>query len=230
MKIDDVFNGAEGGTLTLEQFQSIVKEKGANFTDLSEGNYVSVSKHNSEIKVKDEQINTLNDTLSERDKDLATLQEQLKNAGGDAEKLASVSADLTALQGKYETDTKAFQEKLDKQARDFAIKEYAAGKTFSSAAARRDYIASMTKADNVKLNKDGVLKGVSDFDEDYSKENADAFVTNNNGNEDGKQTVPEGSQGGNPLPMFTQGTPGEGGSNNNGQKESFGFSFIPKGD
>lgn len=226
MKIEDVFNGAEDGSLTLEKFNAIAKEKGANFTDLSEGKYVSVSKHNSEIQTKDEQISTLNNTLSERDKDLASLQDQLKNAGNDSEKLSTVSADLSALQAKYDEDTKAFQAKLDKQARDFAIKEYAAGKTFSSAAAKRDYIANMSKSDSVKLSKDGVLKGVVDFDDDYSKENADAFVVSND--ESGKPDEQTG-QNGNPLPMFTQGTPGEQGANNGaGQKESFGFSFIPQ--
>lgn len=230
MKIEDVFSGAEGGSLTLEQFQAKAKEGGASFADLSEGNYVSISKHNSELKAKDDQINTLNTNLSDRDKDLASLQDQLKNAGNDAEKLSSVSADLSALQTKYDEDTKAFQAKLDKQARDFAIKEYAASKKFTSAAARRDYIANMQNADNVKLNKDGVLKGVSDFDTDYSKENADAFIVDNEGenlnpdNQSGTQVQAQG----NPLPMFTQGTPGEGGSGASGQKESFGFSFIPQ--
>lgn len=227
MKIDDVFSGAEGGSLTLEQFNAIAKEKGANFTDLSEGKYVSVSKHNSEIQAKDEQISTLNGTLSERDKDLAGLQEQLKNAGNDAEKLSTVSADLSALQTKYDEDTKAFQSKLDKQARDFAIREYANGKNFSSSAAKRDYIASMQKSDNVKLNKDGVLKGVSDFDEDYSKENKDAFIVTDEGEADNQNNQSGQQNLGNPLPMFTQSTPGES-TQGGGQKESFGFSFLPR--
>ena len=137
-------------------------------------------------------------------------------------------ADLSALQTKYDEDTKAFQAKLDKQARDFAIKEYAAGKKFSSAAARRDYVEQMKKAENVKLNKDGVLKGTSDFDEDYSKENEDAFIVGSGDDKPNPDGQPGTQAPGNPLPMFTQGTPGEGGSGAGGQKESFGFSFIPQ--
>lgn len=229
LKIEDIFNGAEEGTLTLEQFQAAAKEKGANFVDLSGGDYIGIRKHNSEIEAKDNQINTLNDTLSERDKDLENLKGQLKEAGNDSEKLATVSQELTTLQTKYEEDTKSFQNQLAQQAREFAIKEYAAGKNFTSSAAKRDYIESMKKTDSVKLDKNGELKGVSDFDSDYTKDNADAFVTE----EQPGSTEDEGLNGGsgytgNPLPMFVQQTQGE--AFKPDAKESFGFSFLPKGD
>ena len=229
LKIEDIFNGAEEGTLTLEQFQAAAKEKGANFVDLSGGDYIGIRKHNSEIEAKDNQINTLNDTLSERDKDLENLKGQLKEAGNDSEKLATVSQELTTLQTKYEEDTKSFQNQLAQQAREFAIKEYAAGKNFTSSAAKRDYIESMKKTDSVKLDKNGELKGVSDFDSDYTKDNADAFVTE----EQPGSTEDKGLNGGsgytgNPLPMFVQQTQGE--AFKPDAKESFGFSFLPKGD
>lgn len=223
MKIEDIFKDAENGALTLEQFQAKAKEGGANFTDLAEGKYISVAKHNSEVQAKDDQISTLNDTISERDKDLASLQSQLKDAGNDAEKLSTVSADLSALQTKYEEDTKAFQMKLDKQARDFAIKEYAATKKFSSGAAKRDYIASMQKSEDIKMSKKGDLLGLKDFDEAYSKENEDAFIKEE---EQSQQTNPPEQSNSN-LPMFAQQTPGESG-NQGASTESFGFSFIPQ--
>ena len=227
MKIEEVFKDAE--SLTLEQFQAKAKEGGANFTDLSEGKYVSVSKHNSEIQAKDDQISTLNDTLSERDKDLASLQSQLKDAGNDAEKLSTVSADLSALQTKYEEDTKAFQNKLDKQARDFAIKEYAATKKFSSGAAKRDYIASMQNSEDIKMSKKGELLGLKDFDEAYSKENEDAFLKEEGANNDQQAGQQPPQQTGSTLPKFAQQTPGESGNGgSSGGKESFGFSFIPQ--
>lgn len=226
MKIEDIFKDAENGALTLEQFQAKAKEGGANFTDLSEGKYISIAKHSSEVQAKDEQISTLNDTLSERDKDLASLQSQLKDAGNDAEKLSTVSADLSALQVKYEEDTKAFQNKLDKQARDFAIKEYAATKKFSSSAAKRDYITSMQNSEDVKMSKKGTLTGIAEFDDVYSKENEDAFVKEDvkpesNNNQQGQQFNSN-------LPMFAQPTPGESGQNDGPKTESFGFSFIPQ--
>ena len=229
LKIEDIFNGAEDGTLTLEQFQAAAKEKGANFVDLSGGDYIGIRKHNSEIEAKDNQISTLNDTLSERDKDLASLQEQLKDAGNDAEKLSTVSGELTALQNKYEQDTKAFQNQLAQQAREFAIKEYAGTKNFTSSAAKRDYIETMKKTDSVKLDKNGELKGVSDFDSDYTKDNADAFITGEQNPEpEQDQGLNGGGSGyqGNPLPMFVQQTQGE--AFKPDAKESFGFSFLPR--
>ena len=221
MKIEDIFKDAE--TLTLEQFQAKAKEGGANFADLSEGKYISVSKHNSEIQAKDDQISTLNDTLSDRDKDLASLKDQLKDAGNDAEKLSTVSADLTALQSKYEEDTKAFQIKLDKQARDFAIKEHAATKHFTSDAAKRDYIRSMQDSEDVKLKK-GELLGIKDFDDAYSKDNETAFIKEENKEPDKQEPQQSNSN----LPMFAQQTPGESGTQAPSGKESFGFSFIPQ--
>lgn len=222
MKIEDIFKDAE--TLTLEEFQAKAKEGGANFADLSEGKYISVSKHNSEIQAKDDQISTLNDTLSERDKDLSNLQGQLKDAGNDAEKLSTVSSELSNLQAKYDADTKAYQAQLDRQARDFAIKEHAATKQFTSDAAKRDYIRSMQDSEDVKLKK-GELLGIKDFDEAYSKDNETAFIKEENKEPD-KQTEPQ--PGNSTLPMFAQQTPGESGTQSPTGKESFGFSFIPQ--
>lgn len=225
-KVDDIFSGAEDGTLTLEKFKALAEEKGAKFVDLAEGNYISLKKHNDEISAKDEQIDTLNGSLADRDKDLTSLQNQLKEAGNDAEKLNTLSADLTALQTKYEEDTKSYEHKLVQQARDFAIKEYAAGKKFTSTAAKRDYISTMQKSDSVKLDKAGALKGVLEFDNDYNKENADAFMSGEGG-DDIQTPNPQQDVQQNPLPMFVQQTQGEVFSNDTG-KESFGFSFIPK--
>ena len=231
-KVDDIFSGAEGGVLTLEQFLKISEQKGAKFVDLSEGNYISVKKHNDELESKDSQINSLNATINDRDKDLKAVQKQLEDAGVDAEKLGNVTKDLEALQTKYKEDTEKYEKQLSKQARDFAIKEHAATKKFSSAAAKRDYINSMTLSENVKLDKSGSLKGLTDFDDDYSKENPDALITE-------PETPPDGGIGsegtgannntppGNPLPMFVDSTGGEP-FKGDGANESFGFSFMPK--
>lgn len=230
MKIEDIFNGAEGGTLTLEQFSAAATKGGAKFVDLSEGGYVSQSKHTSELSAKDKQIDTLNDTIAERDKDLAGLKQQLTDAGNDAEKLSTLSTEFSTLQEKYENDTKAYQSQLASQAREFAIKEYAATKKFTSAAARRDYIKSMQDAEEVKLSKKGILTGTEQFDTDYSTENADAFVTESAGSESENtsgQEQNDNQQGGNPLPMFAGQTNGEQFKDDNA-KGTFGFSFIPQ--
>ena len=83
MNIKDIFDKAENGTLTFEQFETFAKEGNAKFTDLSEGKYVSKSKYDDDLGAKEGSIKQLNDTIAQRDTDLADLQTKLKNAGTD---------------------------------------------------------------------------------------------------------------------------------------------------
>ena len=53
MNIKEIFDKAENGTLTFEQFDSLAKEGNAKFADLSEGNYVSKSKYEDDLSSKD---------------------------------------------------------------------------------------------------------------------------------------------------------------------------------
>ena len=211
---------AEDGTLTVEAIEEAVKANNVKFADLNEGNYVSKRKHEDELKARDTQIAGLNDTIKSRDTDLTDLQAKLAEAGTDAEKLATLSNDLSTWQNKYNEDTKALQDQLTNQAREFAIKEYAGTKQFSSAAARRDYISSMRQSEYIKLDKNGELKGLADFDEDYSKENADAFISE----EDYDLDYEEES-----LPMFVDSTQGTYDSNpdpTGGFSEAFHFTPV----
>lgn len=225
MKIEDVFKDAENGVLTLEQFTSKVKEAGGKFVDLSEGNYVSQNKYSTDIKNRDDQISELNGIISQRDSDLDSLQKQLEAAGNDAEKLGTLASDLSALQVKYDEDTKSYQAQLSKQARDFAIKEHAATKKFSSAAAKRDYIQSMKNSEDVKLSKKGLLLGLDEFDTDYANENADAFLVESKNPKEDEQT--QGISNVGKTPMFIEHTSGEP-FKDDSSTGSFGFSFMPR--
>lgn len=171
MTVKELFDNAEGGTLTWEQFQTAMGE--SKFVDLTEGNYVSKQKHESELAQKDTRINDLTKTISTRDSDLATLQQTLKDAG-DLDALKNASKNLEDLQKKYDDETKSYKEQLKKQAYEFAVKEFANGKNFSSNAAKRDFIQSMLTK-NLSL-EDGKIIGADDFVKIYSKDNADAFV------------------------------------------------------
>ena len=73
MTVKELFDKAENGTLTCDQFQAAMGD--AKFVDLSEGHYVSKQKFDDEISKKDTQINSLNTTILTRDTDLATLQQ-----------------------------------------------------------------------------------------------------------------------------------------------------------
>lgn len=173
MNIKEIFDKAENGTLTYEQFLAAVQEAKANFTDLSEGKYVSKQKYDDELKQRDTRITSLSDTISARDTDLATLQNTLKDAG-DIEALKTASADLDKLQKKYDKEMKEYQTQLKRQAYEFAVKDFANSKKFTSNAAKRDFVNSMLSKSLTVEN--GVIMGAEDFTNAYAKENSDAFV------------------------------------------------------
>lgn len=186
MELKKVFESAEDGKLTYEQFKQICDNEKAKFVDLSEGKYISVSKHNDELKAKTDEIETLNGTISTRDTDLATLKQQLEDAGVDAGKLKEATDSLAALQGKYDNDMKAYKNQLKKQAYEFAVKEYAGTQKFTSSAAKQFFIQSMINKD-LKMEGDKIL-GADDFVTAYKVDNSDSFVTE-------PETPPAGAEG-----------------------------------
>lgn len=170
--IKKLFEGADG--LTYEGFMQKANEAGIKFANLSEGKYVSKSKYDSDLSAKDEQISTLNDTIATRDTDLANIKTQLEKAGADEGKLTELSNSLASLQTKYDDDIKSYKTKLEKQEYAFAVKEFANSKKFTSNAAKRDFVNSMT-AKELKMDN-GKILGAEDFVTAYTADNADAFV------------------------------------------------------
>lgn len=192
MTIKELFDKAESGTLDYSTFEKLMKEGNAKFVDLSEGGYVSKDKFENEISSKDGQITQLNDTIKSRDKDLKDLKSQLKEAGTDSEKLTELETQLGNLQTQYKQDTDNYKAQLSKQAYEFAVKDFANGKKFSSNAAKRDFISSMI-AKELKMEGDKII-GADDFVTMYSTDNADAFV------------VEKPVEQNNPKPTFVQPT------------------------
>lgn len=172
--VKELFDRAEGGVLTYEQFMELAHEANAKLVDLNEGGYVSKNKYESELEAKTREIETLSGTISTRDTDLETLKKQLEEAGADTTKLADLTNQFNQLQSKYDTDSKAYKQQLADQAYAFAVKEYAGTKQFSSQAAKRDFIQSMI-AKQLKMDGDSIV-GVDDFVKTYTENNADAFI------------------------------------------------------
>lgn len=172
--LKELFEKAENGMLTHNQFVAACKEAGLKLVDISTGDYVSKKKYDDELAAKDNQISTLNTTISQRDEDLNGLKVKLADAGNDVEKLTQLSNDFNSLQGKYDADIKNYQTQLAKQAYEFAVKEFAGSKKFTSNAAKRDFVNSMI-AKELKMDGDKIL-GADDFVTAYSADNADAFV------------------------------------------------------
>lgn len=177
--IKELFEKAEGGTLTYEQFDAATKAAGMKLADLSEGNYVSKRKYDDDIGL--------------RDGDLTSVRKQLEKANGNATKLEEVTRELATLQEKYK-----------KQANDFSVREYANGLKFTSNAAKRDFITAMS-AKGFEMNEGGKLIGATDFYEQYKAENADAFVVDKPV-EDKPAPAPQPEP--KPQPTFVGSTPG----------------------
>lgn len=171
MTIKELFEKAENGTLTWEQFQAAAGE--SKFVDLKEGNYVSRQKHDSELSTLNTRITELNGTIETRDADLATLQQKLNDAG-DIEALKGAAQELANLKTKYDAETKDYQARLSKQAYEFAVKDFANEKSFSSKAAKRDFEQWMISRNLTMEN--GKIIGAEDSVQIYAKDNPDAFV------------------------------------------------------
>lgn len=165
-----------GGSLTYDELESMIKESGSKFVDLTDGNYVAKNKYENEVQTLNAQIEALNGTIGTRDTDLADLKAKLEASGADSDKIASLTKDFEALQGKYNEDTKAYEEKLRKQSYEFAVREFANSKDFSSKAAKRDFVQTMIN-EGLKM-KDGQIIGADDFVSHYKEENSDAFFEN----------------------------------------------------
>ena len=200
MNIKEIFDNAENGTLTYAQFEEAIKTSGAKFADLSEGKYVSKAKYDDDIKAKDSSIEQLNGTIAQRDTDLADLQNKLKDAGTDATKLSELQTSFDDLQTKYTEATKAYQQQLADQKYEFAVKEFANGKEFSSQAAKRDFIRSLMN-EKLKMKNDTII-GADDFATAYATDNADAFVSKK------EPEVAPPAEGNATKPQFVSSTPG----------------------
>ena len=199
MQIKELFDKAEGGTLTYDQFEQLVKENKLKFEDISEGKYVSKHKYDDDVKAKDEQIATLNATITSRDSDLESLKSKLAEAGTDATKLTQLQEQFGQLQTQYDTDTKKYQQQLEDQAYNFAVREYANNQKFSSSAAKRDFTSQLIAA-KLKMDKGNIL-GADDFRNAYATENADAFVVEDPTPSKPTPTLTLPTGGGTPKPV-----------------------------
>lgn len=195
MEVKELFDKAEGGTLTWDQFSAAATAAGAKFTDLSEGKYVSKHKYEDELSAKSKEIETLNGTITTRDSDLEELKKKLEEAGTDAEKLNTLSGDLANLQSRYDADIKSYKDQLRNQAYEFAVKDFAATQKFTSNAAKKEFTRAMIEK-GLKMDKDKIL-GAEDFLNSYKADNEDSFLKESSDPEDKT-----------PLPQFVGSTPG----------------------
>ena len=115
--------------------------------------------------------------IAQRDADLASLQTQLKDAGGDAEKLATLQTNFDNLQTTYNKAKADYEKQLAEQAYDFAIKENSSKLKFSSNSAKKAFMSDL-KAKNLSM-ENGKILGFDDFVNAYKEQDAGAFITEN---------------------------------------------------
>lgn len=160
--------------LTYEQLAAKVAEKKWNVVDISGGAYVSRAKFDDRTRTLEEQVNDLKNQITQRDTDTAALKEQLTAAQGDAGKLTALQQSLVDLQAKYEADNKAWADKLATQTYTSLVREKANTLSFTSPAAKRDFISQLT-AKALSVEGDTILGG-DDFVTKYKEENPGALV------------------------------------------------------
>lgn len=147
--------------LTKEQIDEVMKMKGTLITE-------------KDTKI-DELSKNLDTVTTERD-DLKT---QLSNANTEIQSYKDMDVDgikqkITDWETKYNEDTKALQEKLDKKDYDYKVKEKVSGLKFTSESAKKAFISDLTNK-GLKVENDNLL-GFDDFVKEYKQSDPGAFV------------------------------------------------------
>lgn len=129
--------------------------------------------------------------IATRDTDLATLKQQLEDAGIDKKKLDELNLQLSTLQSNYDTAKSDYEKQLAKQKKEFLTREKVNGLKFTSNGAKKSFLADIIAKD-LPVEGDTIL-GFDDFVNAYREQDAGAFVTNadddaSNGNGDNGTT------------------------------------------
>lgn len=183
-----LFGKNEDGTpkaLTYEELEAAIDADGKiKVVNLEDGGYVAKQK-------LDDKITELKDTKQLLDDANSTIQtykdmdiENIKRSVGEWET-------------KYNTDTKALQDKLDAQATEFAAKEYMGKYQFTSPLAAKAAMAEFM-AQGFKRGDDGTFLGADDFMKSMKESNPGAFVV---------ETPPTQDTPPAPKPTFTPPNP-----------------------
>lgn len=164
----------DDGPLSFEAFTKAVSEKGLNLADLSQGEYVSRSKYDTDVGKYKGQAEDLTAQIAKRDSDLKDLNTALTAAQADASKYAEAQSQLTSLQTTYADEKAAYEQRLKDQDYAFRVKTAAGDLKFSSKAAKNEFIRQATEK---KFAIDGdKLVGYQEFLKQYQTDDPGAFA------------------------------------------------------
>lgn len=119
--------------------------------------------------------------IKKRDGDLEALKVQLQQAGTDTEKLSTLQKEFDTLKSTYDASKNEYETKLSKQAYEFAVKEEVASLKFTSNSAKKAFMQEVL-AKGLQMEQ-GKILGFADFVEKYKESDADAFATEDSGND-----------------------------------------------
>lgn len=145
-----------------EELYNQVKEKiGEKELIINDGSYIPKKKF---------------DDLNNDKKDL---QKQLEEVNAKVQELSSVDEEkfkkeIEDLKLKYETDTKALNDKWDLREKEYLISDLTRDLKFSSESAKKTFIRDLTEKD-LKI-ENGKMLGYDDFLNEYRKNDEGAFV------------------------------------------------------
>lgn len=162
------------GALTYEQLLEKVQENKLKVVNIADGSYVSRDKFNDKVDSLKQQVADLQGQVTQRDTDLAGLNEKLTAAQADASMLTEAQTALTGLQSKYEADKQEWEAKSARQAYEFMVRERANTLKFTSPAAKRDFIGQANEK-GFKVDGESLL-GYDDFVTKYTADNPGALV------------------------------------------------------
>lgn len=121
----------------------------------------------------DTERTTLQGQVTQRDTDLSALNEKLTAAQADASKLPEAQKPLTDFQSRYDTEKQEWAQKAVQQAYEYTVRDRANGLTFSSSAAKKEFIRGAVEK---KFQVDGdSLLGFDDYVTTYKEADPDAF-------------------------------------------------------
>ena len=161
----------DGMGLSKEQIDQIMEENGKDIENAKKGEQTKFDTERGQLQG---QITDLQGQITQRDTDLASLNDQLTAAQADAGKLADAQASLATLQGKYDADKQAWEARTAAQAYEFAVKTASNGLKFSSVAARRDFERGAIEK-GLKMEGDKIL-GFDDYVASYKEADPGAFA------------------------------------------------------
>lgn len=219
--LKDLFGTGENGqpgSLTYDQLEAAVaKDKKFNVVNLAAGGYVPQATYDA----SQTELAGVKGQLVEANKTIKSYKDM------DIDKIKQSAADWET---KYNTDTKALQDKLTAQERSHRQELYFNGVKFASKAAKTGIIADFEKQ-NFEL-KDGVFVGADSWLEQQKKDDPTSFVAEEN-KEDESQGSKDGGKNAGYRPSF-MGSTSSGSGKSGQQMQDFGFHFtgvrpIPEG-